>query len=316
MKYAAGVDVGGMSVKFGFFDEEGKLVAKSAVETKVEEGTRYILDSIAQQIKKMAQELGIAFSHIFGVGVGVPGMVLKQNFVVHCVNVPFHEIYVGSELSERLGVPVFVENDANVAALGELWRGSGQGVKDLVLYTLGTGVGGGIVIDGKIISGCHGAGGEIGHMPILETPRKRHCGCGGTQCLELIASATGIVAETLHYLEEYDQPSSLRLIPSDELEAKDIFDAAKTGDEAAKAMIDQLGRDLGRSMAIIASVLNPQRFVIGGGVSHAGELLLEPVRRYFKEYAFLSTTDTEICRAALGNDAGIYGAVKLVWNEL
>ncbi|MDY3051988.1 MAG: ROK family glucokinase [Ndongobacter sp.] len=315
MKYAAGVDVGGMSVKFGFFDEGGTLLAKSAVPTKVEEGTVYLLDSIAQQIKKMAQELDIALSDIVGVGVGVPGMVLEQNFVVHCVNVPFHATCVGSELNERLQVPVFVANDANLAALGELWRGSGRGVRDLVLYTLGTGVGGGIVIDGKIVSGCHGAGGEIGHMPVLETPRERHCGCGGTRCLELVASATGIVAETVKYLAEHEEPSSLRSVPPEALEAKDVFDAAEAGDEVAKTMIDQLGRHLGRATAIIASVLNPQRFVIGGGVSHAGELLLEPVRHYFKEYAFLSTAQTEICQAMLGNDAGIYGAAKLAWNE-
>lgn len=313
MKVAIGIDVGGTSIKFGLFSQEGELLGKSVMPTEVENGTFITFDRMCARVRRIIDDSTVEAADLIGVGIGVPGPVRDENLVQNCVNLKWNEVAVGTEMQRRLKVPVRVENDANVAALGESWQGVGRGLKNLVLITLGTGVGGGIIVNGQILSGAHGAGGEIGHMPILESPLTRHCNCGGNTCLELVCSATGIAARMQEKLREDSnaEASSVFNRMSDR-DAKAVFEAAAAGDPLAIEIVEETGQHLGRACALIASVCDPELFAIGGGVSAAGDLLLEPTRRAYRACAFPSCADTAIRVAALGNDAGIYGAARLV----
>jgi glucokinase len=232
--------------------------------------------------------------------------------VHRCVNLGWDEFNVNEKLGELVGMPVMAGNDANVAALGEMWKGGGQGHNDLVVVTLGTGVGGGIIINGKMLTGANGSGGEIGHIHVQDGEPDT-CGCGNNGCLEQYASATGIVRMANKKLSKTDDATTLRNF--EPLTAKDIFDEAKAGDEVAKELVDELGRILGGALSNLACVVNPQSIVIGGGVSKAGAILIETVQEHFKENAFHAFKETEFGIATLGNDAGIYGAAKLVIDE-
>jgi glucokinase len=310
-KYGFGVDVGGTTIKMGFFETDGKLLDKWEIKTNTENGGVEILPDIAKEIdNKLAQE-GISKADVQGVGVGVPGPVQEDSIVNRCVNLGWGIVNVAEELGALTGLTVKVGNDANVAALGENWQGGAKGCKSAVMVTLGTGVGGGIIIDGKIVAGFHGAGGEIGHITVnpdeIET-----CNCGQHGCLEMYASATGIVRMAKRRLAKNDDETTLRGF--EPLTAKDIFDEAKAGDAIAKELVNDLGKILGATLAKVACVVNPEAIVIGGGVSKAGKILIDTVQEHFKENAFYAFKDTRFELATLGNDAGIYGCMAMLLN--
>ncbi len=309
-KYAFGIDVGGTTVKCGLFDAEGELLEKWEIPTRTEDNGRSILPDIAQTIKDKAAEKKISKEEVLGVGIDVPGPVLEGGVVNICVNLGWGVVNVKDDLSEMLGgVRVEVGNDANVAALGEYWKGGGQGFSSMVIVTLGTGVGGGIIIDGKILSGFHGAGAEIGHMTV-NYDEADVCNCGRKGCLEQYASATGITRMAHRRLAKNRKKTVLE--NNDELSAKKVFDAAKDGDAVALEVVDDFGRILGRALANLAVVVDPEVYVIGGGVSKAGQIVLDAIEKYYKDAAFHSCKTTPFRTAKLGNDAGMYGAVKLL----
>lgn len=308
-KYAFGVDIGGTTIKMGFFETTGELLEKWEIPTRTEDNGVNILPDIASEIDKKLGEKSIDKSDVEGVGVGVPGPVDDDGTVFRCVNLGWGVFNVQIELNRLTELKVKVGNDANVAALGEMWQGGGKGYKNIVMVTLGTGVGGGVIINEKIVAGSNGAGGEIGHINMKEN-EKEACGCGNHGCLEQYASATGIVRTTKKFLEEH--PDAETELNAKTVTAKDIFDCAKNGDEVAEKMVDRTAKILGRGLSQIACVVNPQVFVIGGGMSKAGSLLIEKVQNYYQQYAFHAARNTYFKLADLGNDAGIYGGVRMI----
>jgi glucokinase len=303
-KYVFGVDIGGTTVKIGIFTDDGKLLDKWEIPTRTDEGGKYILSDIAESIEDRRVEMGIDKKDVLGVGMGVPGPVRADGTVLRCVNLGWGIFNVEEELSKLTGYVVKAGNDANMAALGEMWQGGGKGHRNIVMVTLGTGVGGGIIINGKMISGVNGAGGEIGHICVNDSETEK-CGCGNTGCLEQYTSATGIVRSANILLNTTDKPSKLRTVQY--ISAKEIFDAAKDGDELAASLVENHGKVLGKALAQIACVVDPEIFVIGGGVSRAGDILVDTTKKYFLEYAFHACRTTQFALATLGNDAGIYG---------
>ena len=307
-KYVFGVDVGGTTVKMGYFDIEGNLIEKWEIPTRTEDkGVNIIPDIAGSILVKLAQK-DIDKKEVVGVGIGVPGPVKEDGTVLVAVNLGWDKRNTNEELEDLLGIPVKTANDANVAALGEMWRGGGQGYDDVVAVTLGTGVGGGVIIGGKVIAGSNGAGGEIGHIH-LEDNESEECGCKGHGCLEQYASATGVVRLAKKKLADSSKPSVLR---DDEVTAKAVWDAVKADDELAKEVANIYGEYLGKGLAAVAAVVNHQVFVIGGGVSKAGRVVIDYMEPYFDKYAFPGTKNAKFVLAKLGNDAGIYGAAKLV----
>ena len=307
--YIFGVDVGGTTVKLGLFDIHGNVLDKWEIPTRIENGGSNILPDIAVSVREKMAEKSIEKEDVAGVGIGAPGPVDGEGIIHKAVNLGWSEMNLKKELTELLGgMHVEGGNDANVAALGEMWKGGGQGCKDLVAVTLGTGVGGGIIVNGKIVTGANGSGGEIGHIHV-EDHETEPCGCGNLGCLEEYASATGITRLANRKLQESDKDSVLR---KGEVSAKSVFDAVKAGDELAIEVARQFGEYLGKGLAVIAGVVNPEVFVIGGGVSKAGEVLFDYIRPPFERTVFHGCRDTKFVLATLGNDAGIYGAAKLV----
>lgn len=310
-KICFGIDVGGTTVKMGMFSTDAKLLESWEIPTRKEDEGSHILDDIVDKIDEKLVEKQINRSDLLGVGIGIPGPITKDGTVLNCVNLGWGIFNVEEKLSQMLGgVPVKAGNDANVAALGENWQGGGQGFEDLVLITLGTGVGGGVIIGDKIITGSNGAAGEIGHMPVVYDEDAETCGCGKKGCLETVASATGIVREAKKLLAGTDIQSVLRDI--NDFSCKDIFDAAKNGDEASLIVVDKLAEYLGIAASHIAAVTNPQVIVIGGGVSKAGKFLLDKIEEKFMEKAFKPCRNVKFALATLGNDAGMYGAAALI----
>lgn len=308
-KYGFGVDIGGTTIKMGFFETTGNLLDKWEIKTDTEDGGSNILSDIAKSMdNKLAQE-GISKDDVAGVGVGVPGPVRSDGVVNRCVNLGWGIVDVAEELSALSGLKVKVGNDANVAALGEMWQGGAKGSTDVVMVTLGTGVGGGIIIDGKIVAGFHGAGGEIGHLTVNKEEIEA-CNCGKYGCLEQYGSATGVVRLAKRKLAKTADETTLRKF--DNLTAKDVFDEAKAGDAVALELVDEVGEILGSSIANIAAVVNPEVIVIGGGVSKAGDILISAIKEHFMENCFHAVRDTKFVIATLGNDAGIYGCVRMV----
>ncbi len=303
-KYYVGADIGGTTVKFGMFSHTGELLEKWEIPTRSENEGGQILPDVADSIeKKRAEKNG----NIMGIGVGVPGPITDDGTVLKCPNIHWPVFNVRSRLVELTGVGnVKIGNDANVAAFGEMWKGGGRGYDSIVMVTLGTGVGGGVIQGGKILTGTSGAGGEIGHMKV-EMNETEVCGCGGRGCLEQYSSATGIVRMAK---KEMDQKSSLAA--KEELTARDIFDAAKQGDDFAVHIVDRFCKYLGFALANVAHVVDPEAFVIGGGVSRAGDIIIKNVERYYNSNVLYALRDKKFHLAELGNDAGIYGAVRMV----
>ena len=308
MRYGFGVDIGGTTVKIAYFDETGKLLSKWEIPTVTADGGKAILPDIADAIKLYLTENKIDAGSVIGIGVGVPGPVNGKGVVNRCVNLGWGVFNISEELSRLTGFPVKAGNDANVAALGEFWKGGGQGCSNMVFATLGTGVGGGIVIEGNLLHGAHGAGGEIGHM-VINRDETEVCGCGNRGCVEQYCSATGIVRLAKRRLSKDDTASSLRAL--EEITCKDIFDAGKAGDALALEVLDQYFAYLGEFAANLCNVVNPEAFVLGGGVSKAGEMLLTGLKPYFDRHVFHAAKNVRFALASLGNDAGACGAFKL-----
>ena len=307
-KYCFGIDVGGTTVKCGLFEENGLLIDKWEIPTRTENGGENVLPDIAATVMSKMTVKKIAKEDVIGVGVGIPGPVMR-GVVPVAVNLHWGEKNVEYELGNLLDMKVRAGNDANVAALGEQWKGGGEGMDSVIMVTLGTGVGGGIIVDGKIVEGAHGAGGEIGHIHV-EDNITEPCGCGNCGCLEQVASATGIVRLAKEELAKNPVlPSALR---DTEVTSKAVFDAYKDGDAMASTIVNRFAKYLGTGIATIAAVTDPEVIVIGGGVSKAGECLTDIVGNYFRARAFSACRHTMIVLAKLGNDAGIYGAARLV----
>ena len=297
MKYGFGIDLGGTTVKIAYFDETGNMLQKWEIPTVTKDGGKYILPHIAASIKDFLTAYQINPTNILGLGIGVPGPVSSKGVVNKCVNLGWGVFNIAEELSALTGFPVKAGNDANVATLGEYWKGGGQGFENMIFATLGTGVGGGIVIEGKLLYGAHGAGAEIGHM-VLNRNETATCGCGKHGCVEQYCSATGIVRlAALHGMEN--------------VTCKDIFDAGSAGDKTALEVLDEYYEYLGEFLGSLCSVIDPEIVVLGGGVSKAGQPLLDGAARYFHKYVFHAASDVQFALASLGNDAGAYGAFKL-----
>lgn len=310
MRYCMGVDVGGTSVKLGLFETEGKLLDKWEIPTRKENHGEQILPDVAASILKKLEERKIRREDVAGVGMGIPAPVDSEGVVQQTANVGWGYKEVTRELSELLdGMRVEAGNDANVAAMGEMWLGAGRGEKNVVMVTLGTGVGGGVIVNGHMIVGQHGAGGEIGHI-CVNREEEDVCGCGLHGCLEQYASATGIAKLARKALSGEHEETVLHGEPS----AKDVFDAVKAGDALATRIADEFGRYLGAALASLAVVVDPAVFVIGGGVSKAGPVLIPFVEKEFQKRVFFANKDTKIVLAELGNDAGICGAARLILN--
>lgn len=311
-EYAFGIDLGGTTAKVGLFTTAGDLLEKWEVATDTSNAGEHILANLAAAIQNKMAERSLTANEVEGVGIGVPGPVLNSSIVpIICANLGgFGNCNVARELSELLGgLTVKVGNDANVAALGEIWQGIAKGCSSAVMVTLGTGVGGGVIVDGKVIDGAHGAGGEIGHLTVNPTETAA-CGCGKHGCLEQYSSATGVVRCMKKLLDENpDTPCVLR---GTEFAAKDVFDAARNGDALAAREVDEMAAMLGMALANLAATTDPEMFMLGGGVARAGEVLFDPLVRHYKKFAFKSCRETPIKAASLGNDAGIYGAVRLI----
>lgn len=308
MKYGFGVDLGGTTVKIAYFDEHGTMLNKWEIPTVTAGGGAQILPDIAASIKGYMAEHDVDPASIVGIGIGVPGPVDGKGVVNKCINLGWGVFNISEALSSLTGFPVKAGNDANVAALGEYWKGGGQGCDNMVFATLGTGVGGGIVIDGHLLHGAHGSGGEIGHL-VLNREETEQCGCGKRGCVEQYCSATGIVRMAYKHLAATDAFSSLRILES--ISCKDIFDAGKAGDAVALEILDKYYSLLGEFLANLCCVVNPEAVVLGGGVSKAGKVLIEGTKPYFLKNVFHAASNVRFELASLGNDAGAYGAFKL-----
>ena len=308
-EYCFGIDVGGTTVKMGLFRVDGELLEKWEIPSRTENEGKAILPDIAEAVQKKLEERGIEKDSVTGIGIGVPGPINAEGIVPHTANLGWGYKEVTRELTELTGLVSKGGNDANVAALGEMWKGAAAGHKSGVMVTLGTGVGGGIIVDGKCLVGAHGAGGEIGHL-CVNYQETETCGCGKKGCLEQYASATGITRLANMRLAKDEKPSTLRNVA--EMSAKEVFDAVKAGDEVAIEIATEFGKYLGHALANLAAACDPAVIVIGGGVSKAGEVLLDYIKGPFKEMAFFADKDTEFALAELANDAGICGAAKLV----
>ena len=307
-KYCFGVDVGGTTVKIGLFQIDGTLMDKWEIPTRRFMEEDVILSDIAVSIQEKMAEFSVDKEEVAGIGIGVPAAADKDGYVKQAANLGWRDINVRKELEGLTSCKVQVGNDANVAALGEMWKGGGAGYKNLVMVTLGTGVGGGIIIDGQILTGAHGGSGEIGHL-FVEHDEEEPCGCGKIGCLEQYASATGIVRLARKQLAHNTEET---MLDPETVTAKDVFDAVKTGDKVAIAIAEKFGEYLGHALSNLGAVLDPEIFVIGGGVSKAGEILFDYIKKYYVDKAFWTCENVEFALAKLGNDAGIYGAAKMV----
>ena len=309
------IDIGGTSVKLGVVDETGAVLAKAEESVSFDGYETPILTTVLKAAKTLVDGQGLSPASFVGVGVSATGQIDSRagTVVGTCGNVPH---YIGSpikaELEALFGLPVTVANDANCMCLGEVWVGGAKGYTDVIGVTLGTGVGGGVIVNGKVVDGTHGAGGEIGHITV--NPHETAvCGCGKRGCLEQYSSATGVVRCMKKLLEE--NPDVDCVLRGKEFEAKDVFDAARSGDALAAREVEEMSNTLGMALANIASTTDPEMFLVGGGVARAGDVLFDPLVKHFKEYAFRSCRETPIKSASLGNDAGIYGAVRLIVGE-
>ena len=306
-EYCLGIDIGGTSVKYGLFNRIGELLEKWSSQTNTQENGRYIIPEIAFSVNAALEKNEIRREQVAGAGVGVPGQVMEDGSILLAENIGWENVPLTQELEKLTGIKTYAENDANLAALGEIWRGSAKNFHSMVFVTLGTGIGCGIVVDDKIISGANGAAGEIGHMH-MEDHMTIPCNCGKYGCLEQLASATGLRYLGNKALEASTIPSELR---KTEVSARTIFEAVKQKDALAIQIVEKFGEYMGKALANCTCILNPEVIVIGGGVSKAGEVVLEYIEKYYHKYAYVSCADTKFKIAELGNDAGIFGGAKL-----
>lgn len=309
--YCFGIDVGGTTVKLGLFSTAGELLDKWEITTRTENFGENILSDICEAMEAKLAEKEISLDDIEGVGIGLPGPITNDGTVLQCVNLGWGTFNVEEKLSEMFrGIKVKVGNDANVAALGEAWQGGGKDYDDIVMITLGTGVGGGVIINGKILTGYNGGAGEIGHMHVDDNETDS-CNCGRKGCLEQFTSATGVVRLAKRLMNNTDKETKMREF-GENITAKDVFDLAKEGDAGANEVVETMGTYLGTAMSHIAVVVNPQAFIIGGGVSKAGQFLIDAIKDKYRETCFAACGDAAVHLATLGNDAGMYGAAAMI----
>lgn len=309
--YCFGIDVGGTTVKLGLFSTEGELLDKWEITTRTENFGENILSDICEAMEAKLAEKEISLDDIEGVGIGLPGPITNDGTVLQCVNLGWGTFNVEEKLSEMFrGIKVKAGNDANVAALGEAWQGGGKDYDDIVMITLGTGVGGGVIINGKILTGYNGGAGEIGHMHVDDNETDS-CNCGRKGCLEQFTSATGVVRLAKRLMNNTDKETKMREF-GENITAKDVFDLAKEGDAGANEVVETMGTYLGTAMSHIAVVVNPQAFIIGGGVSKAGQFLIDAIKDKYRETCFAACGDAAVHLATLGNDAGMYGAAAMI----
>lgn len=307
-----GIDLGGTAIKVGICDQSGKLLHTYEGPTGPTESGEEIASRMEQYVRKLVEDTSHTMDQVAGVGAGIPGFLdTASGIVISSPNIPgFKQFPLKEILEEKLQKTVIINNDANVAALGEAWGGAGKGVSDLVCYTLGTGVGGGIIIDGKILAGFTGMAGELGHMQLVPDIEAVACGCGHKGCLETVSSATGVVRMAKEAVERGEQ-TELSLVS--DIQAKDVFEAAQAGDETSLRIVHRAALYLGKSMAMLSIVLNPQRFILGGGMSKAGDILFQAVYEAYEKYSLpTSRQNVDIVPAVLGNDAGVVGAAGLI----
>ena len=311
-KKCIGIDVGGTTVKLGLFEADGALLRKWEGPTRKEEGGVHILPDVAASVRAVLEEERLSLSDVAGAGMGIPGPVLEDGYVEVCVNLGWRDMNPQQILSGLLdNLPICSGNDANVAAMGEMWQGGGKGYSDIVMVTLGTGVGGGVILNQKIVSGKHGLAGEIGHIRIREN-EKESCNCKGHGCVEQIASATGIAREARRAMAAKPQEESAMRRFGDAVTARDVVDCAKAGDAMALEVMETVGYYLGWALAMVSMTVDPEVFVIGGGVSRAGSFLIDFIQKYYERFTPISENKAGIALATLGNDAGIYGAARLL----
>ena len=309
--YCFGIDVGGTTVKLGLFSTAGELLDKWEITTRTENFGENILSDICEAMEARLAEKEISLDDIEGVGIGLPGPITNDGTVLQCVNLGWGTFNVEEKLSEMFrGIKVKAGNDANVAALGEAWQGGGKDYDDIVMITLGTGVGGGVIINGKILTGYNGGAGEIGHMHVDDNETDS-CNCGRKGCLEQFTSATGVVRLAKRLINNTDKETKMREF-GENITAKDVFDLAKEGDAGANEVVETMGTYLGTAMSHIAVVVNPQAFIIGGGVSKAGQFLIDAIKDKYRETCFAACGDAAVHLATLGNDAGMYGAAAMI----
>jgi len=314
MEYIIGIDLGGTTAKAGIFTKTGVLQHKWEIPTDISDAGKNIIPNLVAGIRSMMGQRGIAESDLLGIGFTVPGAVVRHSFVAPCVNLNnWGGFEVSSVFSNLINKPVVLINDANAAAMGEFWQGGAKDYQNMIFITLGTGVGGGVVINGQLLEGPHGCAGEIGHIHVKDG-EQRTCGCGRHGCLEQYCSATGIVAVTKQNMARCSTPSSLRALP--EVSCKAIFDAAKAGDAFATEQVDLFADTLGQALASVACVCDTDVYVLGGGVSKAGSIITEKVKAAYERYCFPALHGVAIRLAELGNDAGMYGAAKMVIDQL
>ena len=316
-KWLVGVDIGGTTTKIAFIQDHGEIVEKWEIPTDNENQGKYITNNISNSIKQKLAEHQMDLNHLKGVGVGAPGPAnIETGMIENTPNLAWHDHYPLRELLEKdLELPVIINNDANCAALGEMWKGAGEGAKDLVCITLGTGVGGGVIANGEVVQGIRGAAGEIGH--ITSIPKGgAPCNCGKSGCLETIASATGIVRLAMERINnQYNRRSALAILyrETGRITAENVVDLAKVGDKIAQDVLNEVSFHLGFALANIANTLNPHKLIIGGGVSKAGNMLLKPLKDYVQKFSFPPVAaSTELALAKLGNNAGVIGAAWMV----
>lgn len=318
-KFVIGVDLGGTSIKLAIVSLEGEISQKWEIPTDVTNQGENITVDIAKSIDQKLEEFGLNKTNVIGIGMGAPGPVnLEEGIIYEAINLGWRNNYPLQQILEHAtSIPVVIDNDANCAALGEMWKGAGNGAKDVVCITLGTGVGGGVIANGDIIHGVNGAAGEIGHITSVPEGGSP-CNCGKTGCLETVASATGVVRIATEKLQNQPVDGELHRIFSrnGKVSAKDVFDAARNSDPTANEVLKEIAFYLGLALANVANTLNPEKIVLGGGVSRAGDVLVAPVKEYFEKYAFIRVAkSTKITLATMGNDAGVIGAAWLVLNK-
>ncbi|SDK54903.1 ROK family glucokinase [Sediminibacillus albus] len=312
-KYAVGIDIGGTTVKLAFINQMGSIKDKWEIDTNKENKGISIPTDIWKSVEKRIMDSDISLEQLLGIGAGAPGFVEPATGVVSiAVNIGWKDFELAEKLESLSGLPVIVDNDANIAALGENWKGSGNQVDNLIAITLGTGVGGGIIANGQVLNGVNGTAGEIGH--ITAEVDGAPCNCGRNGCLETVASATGIVRQAMRSIESGNETILVETFRKNgEINAKDVFAAADSGDEAARRIVAKTADVLGFAIANAATIINPEKIVIGGGVSQAGRQLLTPLRAAFDRYALPRISEgCEFVIAQLGNDAGVLGAAYLV----
>lgn len=311
MDYYVGIDLGGTNTKIGVVDKEGNKIFTTTIKTESIDGYETSLNRIAEILKENLKEYEIKLENVGGVGIGVPGPVVQSKIVKFFANFPWPEnLDLAAEFEKRIGLKVKADNDVNVITLGEMWKGAGKGHGNVLGIAIGTGIGGGIIVDGHLVSGKNGTGGEIGHTKVVMDGKL--CGCGQKGCWEAYASATGLIREAMGRLVVNKKNKLYEMTKGRELEAKDIFDAAKDGDEFSLDIVDYEAEYLALGISNLLNTLDPEIVVLGGGVSLAGEFLTDRIEEKLKKYALPSALEgLKIVRAELGNDAGILGAAYL-----